>query len=95
MSTGKATPGPWSLSGNMITGQDENGSRSPIATISHSWRNREIDKANARLIAAAPSLLEACTFVYNEMCAGRAIKNHELMMSYLKNAIAKAEGRDA
>ena len=57
------TPGPWEVNGSTISGRDPVGERedyneSPICTISHGWRNREIDKANARLIVKAPKMLE-------------------------------------
>lgn len=89
----KYTPSPWTAAGDIVTGRDENGMRSPIATISNNWRNREIDRANTHLIAAAPDLLEACQFAYNELHAGRALKNYALLMDKLKDAINKAEGR--
>lgn len=90
MNTQKHTPGPWTLAGG-ITGQDENGMRSPIATISNSWRNREIDDANARLIAAAPELLEALRNISSvfEVMVGN--KKSDVLAS-ARCAIAKAEG---
>ena len=55
------TPGPWQLNGSTISGRDPldlrgNYNESPVCTISHGWRNPDIDSANARLIAKAPEM---------------------------------------
>ena len=56
------TPGPWQVNGSTISGRDPlddhrgNYNESPVCTISHGWRNPEIDSANARLIARAPEM---------------------------------------
>ena len=57
------TPGPWNLNGSTISGRDPldlrgNYNESPVCTISHGWRNSDIDSANARLIAKAPEMYE-------------------------------------
>ena len=56
------TPGPWQLNGSTISGKDPldlrgNYNESPVCTISHGWRNSDIDSANARLITKAPEIL--------------------------------------
>ena len=58
------TPGPWGLDGNLIEGPD--GER--VACITAYSRRTPKQKANARLIAAAPDLLEALRMVM--ACAG-------------------------
>lgn len=92
MSEFKGTPGPWQEKGSTIYGD---GRMSPVADVVHfhpdgtSWTPD--DRANARLIAAAPDLLEAvqvllmsCT--YRE--GGEAHRRAEA-------AIAKALGEQA
>mgnify|MGYP001565073929 CR=1 FL=1 len=72
------TPGPWQVNGSTISGRDPVGERedyneSPICTISHGWRNREIDNANARLIAQAPemlTMLASCLAYFDNMRNG-------------------------
>lgn len=58
----KHTPGPWINDGDEISGlADGENSQSyivPICTMDADW-NAEITAANARLIAAAPDLLDA------------------------------------
>ena len=55
------TPGPWGLDGNLIEGPD--GER--VACITAYSRRTPKQKANARLIAAAPELLEALRGLLN------------------------------
>lgn len=80
------TPGPWAVFGSIIVGQDSDGNSSTIATISHFWRNREIDNANASLIAAAPELLEVAKAAYVWIEGNQGLSNA------LKAVIAQAEG---
>jgi hypothetical protein len=94
------TPGPWELNGDTITGKDTDLNRSPIATVSHFYRNREIDQANARLIAAAPELLEALeqakNWIYthlDSMNEGQKTVHDMKVLHDCWDAIAKAEGR--
>lgn len=39
-------------------------------------------------------LLEACKFAYNELSAGKELKNYVLLMDKIKQAINKAEGNN-
>jgi hypothetical protein len=98
MST-KHTPAPWAV-WNMgrnltVTATGNESKKHPnegmhIATIHRpeSTTHDELFTANARLIAAAPELLEACKK------ALYALKGREYDQ-YLRDAIAKAEGRQA
>lgn len=110
----KHTPGPWHVryrqkrsdfDGGMpeIVG-DENG-LPVIADIRWNGENEEYGQANARLIAAAPELLEACKRAYAELDdrydvdrpVGESPKEYPFggageLMRILRVAIAKAEG---
>ena len=59
MSESKHTPAPWNVDKDydIYAGDPKQGTRVDIATIS--WFRNQNFKANARLIAAAPELLEA------------------------------------
>lgn len=103
----KHTPGPWHVGqGNgegSIFSDDgrmrlETGGTTlyPICEINHGWSKDE-DDANARLIAAAPDLLEALTLAlpYVEMAEhDEAYKRGEVakMVRTMREAIAKAIG---
>ena len=70
MSTAQHTPGPWHIGEGIYNGNifakngrqkfyhDGCSSRQAVCTIRHGWKAEE-DNANARLIAAAPQMLEA------------------------------------
>jgi len=87
----KHTPGPWVVDGDVIRGdQQRNGSISVASMLDVSYpygrRAGESKHANARLIAAAPELLEAlqallAESVYESMATATA-----------RAAIAKATG---
>ncbi len=67
------TPGPWIVDGNVIRGDEQrNGSVSVACVLDVAYpygrRAGESAQANARLIAAAPDLLEALRMVM--ACAG-------------------------
>jgi hypothetical protein len=51
-------------------------------------------EANARLIAAAPDLLEALTALYADACRRGTISHGEPLDGMARAAITKAEGRD-
>ena len=80
------TPGPWYvLSGTIIRSKDRGFIAStPAANIP----TFEEDRANARLIAAAPDLLEALKLVHH---AWRGDYDMAQAMKTVKQAIARAE----
>lgn len=91
----KSTPGPWQISDAFDDGNGcvvENGTRMICECYEDGEPSTDEDRANARLIAAAPDLLAALEKIA-EVCngygdeAGWACK-HALI------AIAKADGRD-
>ena len=90
------TPGPWSLS----VGRTINGSRAVMPSDDGSDKNgREIavmrgvdGEANARLIAAAPDLLEAARTAASNIEEGYP-QDASVILEELLSAIAKAEGR--
>ena len=94
MSNGKSTPGPWNYyGGNVFTvvASVNSENDTPITRLNN--------EANARLIAAAPALLDACKKVkrYKEEAeAGRIDPDNgheywESVMSYVQFAIALTE----
>lgn len=100
----KHTPGPWKDKGSLIGWFDiENFEGKEIAWISNvPVRNLEEAEANARLIIAAPELLEACKKALVELesylcdCteyeAPENVDVLEKTIGWVKDAIAKAEG---
>lgn len=89
----KHTPGPWILDEygpefTMRTVRGKSlGGGTEVAIITTGSYSDEVEEANARLIAAAPELLEACKqaeWQYEQLGDSRAIK-------MLRAAIAKAE----
>ena len=99
----KSTPGPWNT-GTVLS--NETRYTQPIFTdkgrclgevygnINHSWTDEH--RANARLIAAAPDLLEACKYAQTnlEFPEGEAPNGSRFISAIerLQQAIAKAEG---
>ena len=82
----KHTPGPWKATRNNI------GVRSIDAPVCRVWMLRSGQGvANARLIAAAPDLLEALKMMLEGGLEGPTPQAIETALA----AIAKAEGRDA
>ena len=58
--TTQHTPGPWTVTNSGLSIKSSGHSiHDRIADVYHSEKSAEIDRANARLIAAAPELLEA------------------------------------
>jgi hypothetical protein len=83
------TPGPWTHEGQGdITGIEDNGfGRGPVDVCSVYLRTVEgRHEANARLIAAAPDLLEACK---------AALSDDQPYIEKCKAAIFKATGEQA
>ncbi len=68
-----------------ITGQAVSVCRTPRYEKEEQW------EANARLIASAPDLLEACKYVIEQL---RNVKGKTFPILPILNAIAKAEGRE-
>lgn len=91
------TPGPWRY-GNSSKNLDQffvgnNDYTKSIALIDSFHVEHE---ANAKLIAAAPELLEACKLAIDELKESATAldgQSHETMIKILEAAIAKAEGR--
>jgi hypothetical protein len=82
------TPGPWHVDSDIWTIED--GAHNPAAIASLAVRPER--KANARLIAAAPTLLEACKIaLVAYQLAGKDTPNNSTANA-LRGAIAKAEG---
>jgi len=103
MST-KHTPGPWRLSNYHYPhseivadrGSSDNDSRPGVRLICRTADNGKSPpefKANARLIAASPCLLEACKEAFKKLSPKGDIKKDfsgHVAMSLLSKAIAKA-----
>lgn len=95
---GKHTPGPWAVNfpGSADIIADFGGNDISVATIdgpkdqTHHLVHEE-HQANARLIAAAPELLEACKKALkdNRMQADSSLEVEAILLA----AISKAEGR--
>lgn len=101
--TTKHTPGPWEIdyndSSNPIIGAD----KQVVARVAHlaAWRHPLEAEANARLIAAAPELLDLAKSALEELGKmdftlsanwNGSIKTNVAL--FLEKAIAKAEGRE-
>ncbi len=96
----KHTPGDWYVSHNELTSDSLPG-RNTIATMA-AWlpHAEEEQRANARLIAAAPCLLEALRMMTSHYCnlvrsgdAGNWEPDAEPEVMQARAAIAKAEGQ--
>lgn len=96
----KHTPGPWKVTDGTMTsfpdsvyvsGVGRDGFQSVIAILNDDTGTDHDKRANARLIATAPELLEALVSVYDSRNAGPG----ELQPNWdaIKKLIAKAEGR--
>lgn len=86
----KHTPGPWYVIGAEVF-KDIGDQRWAVA-VAHDWS--EDTAENARLIAAAPALLEALRFALRDMEATRAqVASHAPNVGVLAASIAQA--RDA
>ncbi len=96
----KFTPGPWGFVGFLKYPNKKRGhlvhaqagkdiARVPI----ESW-NEEEQAANARLIASAPELLEACKFAEKTFRKVSTPEEEIDALELLRMAIAKAEGKE-
>ena len=93
--TDKHTPGPWTVAEDDINGQAiVRGRHTEIATCwHHCLGSLEIQmRANARLIAAAPDLLEACQTLATLRDTDDWIATGRLAVKQARDAIAKATG---
>lgn len=99
----KFTPGPWELDSS---GQRVWNPKIKCGHIAHiyckdsssgtKFYRDETAKANARLISAAPELLEACKYAFENLRPKGNVKKDfsgHLAMATLSKAINKAEGR--
>jgi hypothetical protein len=89
------TPGPWTVAEDDINGQAiVRGRHTEIATCwHHCLGSLEIQmRANARLIAAAPDLLEACQTLATLRDTDDWIATGRLAVKQARDAIAKATG---
>lgn len=105
MSAPKHTPGPWALTNSREVFSKASGD--PICVVSWGFTplDRQVAKADARLIAAAPDMLEALNaaydFIMREYASAEAgalegdplSKEARAIRDTIVSAIAKAEGR--
>lgn len=100
----KHTPGPWQVNGSWLNIETGNrhtavesvlpGGFGMVASLEHSF-TRESEEANARLIAAAPELLEALKELVNDgecYCADNVASKETCRHCKARAAIAKAQG---
>jgi hypothetical protein len=91
----KHTPGPWDQIVKM-DGFTAVGANTLIARVfSTAFKDLENEKANARLIAAAPDMYRALELIINSDMAQREEDEGEISteLSIVRAAIAKAEGK--
>ena len=92
MSEAKHTPGPWAWHVDRPTDViSSEPCECSVATIDIGCGNRAEQQANARLIAAAPELLEAGVRLTEEAKAGKGVSAEAL--NQMLDAIAKARGQ--
>ena len=95
------TPGPWKMENSWITDQASLESIAKIVPKHDPYApesERQHDIANARLIAAAPELLEALQKIAefaNRNGNGYAVQLLDKSVAIAQAAIAKAEGRES
>jgi len=98
MNETKHTPGPWTATPSYINlgeweiyGNEDGDNAQHIGSIEA--EGTEQAEANARLIAAAPDLLEACESMLGFLSADTLdLRDYEQMESEVKRVIAKAKG---
>jgi len=93
----KHTTGPWVIDWNVsrldIFGADET---TLVASLRRSPLSQAIDEAarsNARLIAAAPDLLDSLSEIFDYAGGADSALHDEYVMDRARAAIAKAEGK--
>ena len=100
----KHTPGPWTVEwpmdgGALIMAEDGHGHLGRVDVRYSKRNNLEEAEANARLIAAAPDLLEACRDTVNKLVNIHTVGSDQdkgrwlSSISLLASAIAKATGK--
>ena len=97
------TPGPWAIdyelppsSRSVIARVGCSGLGIPISGKTDGPHDVKEDEPNARLIAAAPDLLEACELARKSICGelDELDPENRIVLPALKAAIAKARGAD-
>ena len=89
---GKATPGPWEVvRGRCGRSVEVFGGGKAIAEM---WdrSDNETQEANARLIAAAPTLLEALKLMVQHAESAGWEDSHDVILHQAQEAIKRAEG---
>ena len=89
----KHTPGPWNLKKDLSRFRIVTDTPFSIAIIENKYRFQEINEANARLIAAAPDLLEGIIELLDAIkrCEDREqIPSYENCLQIVSKAIKKA-----
>ena len=94
------TPGPWTVAGRDVVGKLGEMDTCIAECFNHSSMDRHNAEANARLIAAAPELLEAVKISLEFLDRQNTPKNIQEQISFknhqreiLTKVIAKAEGK--
>lgn len=85
----KHTPGPWWVDDNGCVAAGHGDTYETIA-IMHDWQGDSEREANARLIAAAPELLEALRAVLDEIDENECGQSLSVRIGKARAAIAKA-----
>ena len=95
-STAFHTPGPWHNYGPIIHQKGQHIAHVVADRIGNAERGTPTQRANAKLIAAAPDLLEACELAHTAILHasnGMMISGLPELLGRLSVAIARAEGR--
>ena len=91
MSAAKCTPGPWTQ-GKYGEVRDANGNELVVEGVALGGKSTEETRANARLIAAAPELLEALQGVETRCASSGYVGQDGQFLKVIRAAIAKATG---
>lgn len=100
MSESKHTPGPWSRVGTFVHALSDDGANQFCALVQDAHTPTQVLEANARLIAAAPELLEALQQTLAQCLAWQGEPNeysceiHSKIIRQARAAIAKALGEE-
>ena len=88
------TPGPWRFSGMAIYNAEATLPSHKIASMSCSLKDAHEMQANARLIAAAPDLLESLQEILNIGTDLLPSAQYRPIINRAKKAVAKANAKD-